>query len=321
MAANQIVGARRSWLALCETCAPPNRERCTHDHAEQERACEKCGGHFVGGCTRAHPPAPALLPCPKCGGTLWTSITLTDGTPKGKARCKGCGHERATVPDPYQEHAATLKPEEVKQFTEWETPDGIEAELRWYYVQSEGDLGAHSSWESKVQQANFGQSVSPAIELIGGEPTAQTPSEQRIWAASRCNRVRTALSKLTRDDQAILEASFSLRRQHPQIRMLVGRELEPTVSWLIVCGRVALADVTDEKRRPKVIARAAKALNDALAAYRIARSPIDSGVPQQTSARPKKGGIRRQAGSRGAARRKLVPEEAPRGTGGTPEQA
>lgn len=248
-------------------------------------------------------PTPAAPPqdCP-CGSRSWASLTASDGEVRHTAKCNVCGHERDVYYDPFTgSTGATAAP-----VSPWETSNTAEADLRWYYSESDGELGAHSSWESKVQLAHFGNDTGPAIETIMGEATAATPSDQKIWAAKRWARIRTALQRLERRHQAILEACFMLRRPNVQIAGYVGSENEPVVSYLVASGEMTMKRLEQKKERESVKNDAAAIRIGALTAYADARAMGFAIEPFLRRNREKQ-----QASSRGAGKRRLVPKVAP----------
>jgi hypothetical protein len=256
------------------------------------------------------PPPP---PCPSCGASTWTSLALSDGTVKGIAKCNACAFERDIIHDPFHGPTAVT----AEQVSPWESHRAAVVDLRWFYSEADGDLGAHSSWDSKVQQAIFGVAISAAIELLQGEPTAATPSDGKIWAAKRWVRIRGGLRAIPRPMQALAEWVFSLRRPSTQIAGIFDREIEPVISYLLATRQVTLKGMKDPSDRAKIRRLAEGAIEAVLSAYEAAQRAI---AASQASLDPSHsdGRSRRrereyaQAGPRGASSRRLVPVEAPR---------
>jgi hypothetical protein len=267
---------------------------------------------WLGAAPIVHPSAAPPQDCP-CGSKSWASLTAADGEVKHLAKCNACGFEQDIYFDPYTgPQGATAAP-----VSPWETPNSAEADLRWYYSESDGDLGAHSSWESKVQLAHFGNDSSPAVETIMGEATAATPTDRKIWAAKRWARIRAGLQKLERRHQAVLERRFMLRRQNIQLVGLVGSDNEPVVYELIVNGETSLkALVNEPKERERMKTRAGEALSLAIGAYVLA-CEVQRGFRSLRRPLP----AREQASARGAGKRRLVPRSAPIGSWSAPVEA
>lgn len=261
----------------------------------------------------APPPIPA---CEACGVSgHFASLTRPDGDPRGIAKCLACGWERDIIHEAF----GGKSPRVADPVSPWETPRSSEAELRWYYSQSDGDLGAHSSWEQQVQQAHFGSPESAAVTMFFGEASASNMPPAKMWAARRVAWIREALAQLPRVDQAALEASFSLRRRDVQLAGVVGAELEPVVAFLIASGQLTVKELTKSKpKRDAVKEQAGKLLAAALAAYEAARSSGREAATEAPAKREREAPERRQAGPKGASSRRLVPVEAERGSWNPP---
>lgn len=197
----------------------------------------------------------------------------------------------------------------------WEEDDQAKNELRWLFCQSGGELGEHSAWNALVQMAQAGGHQGTRLEpYVDGEVTAPVPTHRQIWAAERQVRYRAALRTLPPPHQAVLERKFSIRRPNHQIKGLLAQlheeELEPVVTYLLERGEIRIkTDGTDEEL-PGIVERARGLLDAALAGYRLAR-----GIGASKGARERERGPRLQlvaAGMTGAAKRRLVPVEAPR---------
>jgi hypothetical protein len=241
---------------------------------------------------------------------------------KGIAKCNVCAYERPIIHDPFSGlDAVTAEP-----VSPWESHRAAVVDLRWFYSEADGDLGAHSSWDSKVQQAIFGAAISAAIELLQGEPTAATPSDGKIWAAKRWVRIRGGLRAIPRPMQALAEWVFSLRRPSTQIAGLFDREIEPVISYLLATRQVTLKGMKDPSDRAKIRRLAEGAIEAVLSAYEAAQRAIvaslaaEGVVPDRArQRRPER--EYRQAGPMGASSRRLVPVELPRSTWVRPEEA
>lgn len=179
-----------------------------------------------------------------------------------------------------------------------------EAELTWYHQSADADLGERSSWETLVALAQSGGARGTRIELIGGEATHSTPNPSQIWAARRQTRIRGRLRLLTARRQAVIEATFTIRKPDTQLRGLFDSRIEPLISYLRRHGIVKFRKDGGAEHKAEIRRQAEALLRDALEAY-IATAP----APSKRPPRPPSGKV--PAGAQGASKRRLVARPAP----------
>jgi len=168
-----------------------------------------------------------------------------------------------------------------------------EEELRWYYQSSDSALGERSTWEAMVLAAQIGGGLGGArrIDLIAGEPTHPGPTEGQVWAANRQTRIRRRLGKLSRRQQAVIEASFKIRRQDKQLKGLFGERAEPVVTYLRRLGLLKIRRDGDANDRELIRTQALSMLDGAIGAFMATRDA--PWRPQRRQAPPAQATVRR----------------------------
>lgn len=221
----------------------------------------------------------------------------------------------------------------------WSGDGRAEARLRWYWSQSDGDLGEKSAQEALVYRiASGGGGGGCGFELIAGEVTGKTPDEWRLHAAARAREIRSELAQLSLQHQAELELCFSLRRPDPEVKALLrgdDEKLEPIITYMRRTGRVVLGKedqktviLVDWQKTPLtvVLEQARTRRTAAIRAYEVVAgivrvapmaSAAEDGKPAAAAARTRRasqrkpiGGILIPRGPRGASKRSFRPIEA-----------
>lgn len=83
----------------------------------------------------------------------------------------------------------------------------LEAELRWFFSQADGEMGLRSNFTGIVAR----------IEGGGGTGVAHHVDTRRLEAAARARRIAAALSSVSKPERTVLFAAYS---REPESRLL-----------------------------------------------------------------------------------------------------
>jgi hypothetical protein len=152
---------------------------------------------------------------------------------------------------------------------------------------------------------------------IDGEVTCPVPGPGLIKAAERYKKIRLALSSCSHGTQALTEFVFSIRKRDQQSAGLLARHdkehLEPIVTYLVRTGQAKLKlDGSENDELVELIAFAEKRYDGAIEEYEAARGFQKKEVSEVRMRSRPIPVAKRQAGTMGASKRRLVPVEAPR---------